>query len=162
MYAEIGEEHEDDQRFQVAAADPDQRLAAAAGRERHPEAEQEAADGERQPAHAIAGVERFREVDHAGDLQRRSARDGDRDRQQPHAKAALVAEVHRIADRTHRAEVDARGDGAEDGGEQEGEAGDERRQVTGILHIQIISRRRCSPGVRSPPRLTPFAAILRS
>ena len=118
---------------------------------------------ERQPADAIAGVERLRQVDEARDLQRGGAGDGHRDGQEPHPQPARVAEVHDVADRAHRAEVDAGRDGAEHGGEQEREPGDERGQMTDILHGQIMARERSRP--RAPPgarRPSPSAPARRS
>ena len=50
-------------------------------------------------------------------------------------------------DRAHRAEVDAVRDGAEDDGERESAPGDERGEVTRIVHWRIWARRiiACNP-----------------
>ena len=65
MYAEAARNTMTIRRLEVAGAGADQRLAAAAGGERHAEAEQEAADEVRQPRHLRAGVDRLGGVDQA-------------------------------------------------------------------------------------------------
>ena len=141
MYADDGEEHQHDPRFQVAGTRTDQRLAAAAGRERHAEAEQEAADEVRQPRHAApscrsswpisidpaacsSAVPAIATAIASSHIRMR--------RQSPN--------VHDVGDRSHRAEADAVGDGAEDERERERKAGDERRVgKSGAWHREIIS-----------------------
>ena len=130
------EKRDDDERLQVAGADADQRLAAAARGDRHAEAEHEAADQVREPGHLRAGVDRLREVDVARRLQRGRAGDRDGDGEQPHAHAPPVAEVHHVGDRAHRAEAHAVRDRAEDEREHERGGGDERCELSGIFHTE--------------------------
>jgi hypothetical protein len=126
MYAEIATNTRD-QRFEIASADPDQRLAPAAGTQRHPEAEQKSADRHRQPRNAAARVQGLRQIDETRSLQRAGAGDRDGHREQPHPQPPRIAEVHDVADRAHRAEVHTRRDRAEDRGEHERGACDEPR-----------------------------------
>ena len=160
------EEDEDDERLEVAAADPDQRLAAASRPERHAEAEQEAADEQRQPAHAAAGVDRFGQIDETRRLQRAGADDRHGDGEQPHPHPTPVAEVHDVGHGAHRAEVDAVGDGTEDDREAEREAADQGWQVSGSLHAAIIPRANIPPGCGTAltphsrcPRLQDHASV---
>ena len=60
------EHDEDDHRLQVAAADAHQRLAAAARRQHHAEAEHRAADQRREPDQARPGIDALRRIDPAG------------------------------------------------------------------------------------------------
>ena len=143
------------QGLEVAAAEPDQRLAATTRSKGHAEAEQESADQVGQPGDPRRRVDRLRQVDQARRFQRRRAGDRDGDRQQPHAHPAPVADVHDVGDRAHRAEVDAVGDRAEDKGQREGEPGDECRKMARIRHGRRLSHAR-SRRPSGQPRLTPI------
>ena len=143
----------DHQRLQVAGADADQGLRAAARAERHADAEQEAADDVGQPGEVRPGVDRLGEVDDAGEVQRARAEQRHRDGEQPHAHAAGVAHVDPVGHRAHGAEVGLVADRAEDEGEHEGPAGDVRSDAAGRSTLGErgeallrARRRRCCPG----------------
>ncbi len=134
---EVGEgaddqEHHD--RFEVAAADPDQALVAAAAGERHADAEHQSAEdvlGQQQVAAAI-GREAAADVDKAQVLQQHDAEHRRRDRQQPGAYAAGVAHVHQVRDGAHGAEVGLVDHRAQDQGENE------HTQQEGVLRGEEI------------------------
>ena len=145
-----------DHGLEVAGAGADQRLAAAARRQRHPEAEQEAADEARHPRAPAAPCRWTWPVSIRPAATRDSSTgNGYGDSEHPHTHAPPVAELDDVDDRAHRAEVDAVGDRAEDEGQRERQARDQQRQI-GLTHPwpEIIS---CTPTLRAAPAvLTPL------
>src|SRR5436190_15496907 len=138
------EEDVDDERFQVARADADQGLRAAARAERHADAEHQAADYVREPGEIGRRIDRLGVIDEAGRLDRRSTEQRHRDREEPHAQPRELAHVHPVGHSTHRAEVCLVADRPEDKSENEGAAGhvrDQRRRITADQRLEKAARR---------------------
>jgi len=126
-----GEHEQHDQRLEVPGAEARQRAARAAAGIGHAHAEQRATGEVAEPEQSRAGVERAREVDRPGDVQRLRARDRDRRGKGPGAQPCRVAEPGPVAHGAHGAEPAALGRRAE--GDADGEPG-ERQQGGVELH----------------------------
>jgi len=104
----------DDERLEIAGADPDQRSRSAARAQRHADPEEQAAQDVGEPDEPGRGVDRLGEIDEAGELQGACARGRHGDGEQPHAHAVPVAHVDHVRNRAHGAEVRLVAHGAED------------------------------------------------
>ena len=118
--------HHHDHGLQIAGACPDQRLAAAAGGQRHPEAEQEPAGKAGHPPHLRRRVDGLGRVDDSSRNKYTSASHGHSDSKYPHTHAPPVPEIGDIGDRAHGAKVDPVGNGAEHESQREGQARDQK------------------------------------
>ena len=111
------------QGLEAAAAEAHQVALPAARREGHADAEGEAPDDVAEPAEVRGEVDRVREIDEAGGVQRLGAEDGEAGGEAPRAEASERAHVQHVAHRPHGAEVGLVGDEAEDGGQDEAPGG---------------------------------------
>ena len=87
-----------DQRFQVSAAEPQQRAEATGADKRHPKAEEQAADDGSAPFDPSGGVDRPRQIEIAGAFECMDPCYGDRRRQHPGPNSAHVPAVNSVLD----------------------------------------------------------------
>jgi len=93
------------QGFQVAGAEPDQGLVAAAAGHGHAETEQETADDGAGPAEGCGQIDGLIDVDGFGHMQCLGAKDGHGDGQHPGPEPVVIPHENGVRDGAHGAEV---------------------------------------------------------
>jgi hypothetical protein len=144
---EIGDHGNDQQhhdRLEVAAADANQRLVAAAGGEHHADAEQQAAEHVLEPDEIVLAIGRegAGDVHHASCFEAHHAEHAHRDSQHPGAHAPGVTHVDPVGHRAHGAEVGFVGHGPHDQRDHKGRPQEERLGAGKIFvnHDSKLSR----------------------